>query len=198
MYREKKTRIYSTSLVPLHLKKCCLKIEMISPWTPVHRESSWNRFQLAQVPHDKDPRRLSRPSSRTLQFLDSSYLSIYLSIYLSYPILQYPILSYPTVSYPILSIYLSILSYLILSYPIHPSIYLSMSMYNIYYNTLNIWIGLRKFETGNQRRCTSRTRATASEPPNMSLHQSTSSALIACDLRQLLGTYSLTLGSTCL
>ena len=30
---KKKTRIYSTSLVPLHLKKCCLKIEMISPWT---------------------------------------------------------------------------------------------------------------------------------------------------------------------
>ena len=121
----KKTRIYSTSLVPLHLKKCCLKDRNDFSMDPVHRESSWNRFQLAQVPHDKDPRRLSRPSSRTLQFLDSSYLSIYLSIYpiLSYSILSYPILQYPILSYPIhLSIYL-ILSYPILSYP---SIYLSI------------------------------------------------------------------------
>ena len=60
----------------------------------------------------------------------ASPLSIYRSIYLSYPILSYRILSCPTyliLSYPILPI----LSYPILSYPIlsYPSIYLSTYVY---------------------------------------------------------------------
>ena len=49
-------------------------------------------------------------------YLSIIYLSICLSVYLSYPILSYLILSYPIVSYLILSY--PILSYLILSCPI--------------------------------------------------------------------------------
>ena len=67
-------------------------------------------------------------------------LSIYLSIYLSYPILSYLILSYPILSYLILSypilsyLILSypILSYLILSYPILSYLILSYPIYLIY------------------------------------------------------------------
>ena len=52
---------------------------------------------------------------------------LYLSIYLSYPILSYPILSYPILSYPILSY--PILSYPILSYPILSYLYMYIYVY---------------------------------------------------------------------
>ena len=60
----------------------------------------------------------------------SIYLSVCLSVYLSYPILSYLILSYPILSYLILSY--PILSYLILSYPILSYLILSCPILSSY------------------------------------------------------------------